>query len=418
MAKLKLNQVLTSTSEVQPPLGGESPPTAAYLHIPFCRRRCFYCDFPISVIGDQAQGETSPAIAHYLEVLCQEIRVTPAAGIPLKTVFFGGGTPSLLAPAQVEQVLTTLDHRFGLESEAEISMEIDPGTFTLEQLQGYLQVGVNRLSLGVQAFQPELLAICGRSHGLKEIEIAIALIQQAGCNHFSLDLISGLPQQTLEQWHASLEAAIALAPKHLSCYDLVVEPGTVFGKRYQPGCQPLPTDELTAQMYRLARQTLTSAGYEHYEISNYARPGYQCRHNRVYWENRPYYGFGMGATSYVQRQRYSRPRQRQTYYQWVESLAAAGGKLDCPQSSPLDILLETLMLGLRLAEGLSLEFLRQKFGRSRVEQILQALQAAQTQGWVELVQGADGWRLRLSDPEGFLFSNSVLLALWQTLDPS
>lgn len=282
------------------------------------------------MIGDQAQGETSPAIAHYLEVLCQEIRVTPAAGIPLKTVFFGGGTPSLLAPAQVEQVLTTLDHRFGLESEAEISMEIDPGTFTLEQLQGYLQVGVNRLSLGVQAFQPELLAICGRSHGLKEIEIAIALIQQAGCNHFSLDLISGLPQQTLEQWHASLEAAIALAPKHLSCYDLVVEPGTVFGKRYQPGCQPLPTDELTAQMYRLARQTLTSAGYEHYEISNYARPGYQCRHNRVYWENRPYYGFGMGATSYVQRQRYSRPRQRQTYYQWVESLAAAGGETGLP----------------------------------------------------------------------------------------
>ena len=143
-------------------------------------------------------------------------------------------------------------------------------------------------------FQAELLQACGRSAHCDDVYAAVELVHQAGFEHFSLDLISGLPHQTLDDWQDSLEQAIALTPTHLSCYDLTIEPVTAFGRQYKPGMQPLPSDEVTADMYRTAQQHLTAAGYDHYEISNYAKPGYQCRHNRVYWENRSFYGFGMG----------------------------------------------------------------------------------------------------------------------------
>ena len=306
-------------------------PRSAYLHIPFCRRRCYYCDFAVSIVGDRppiartaglpeepVNGSNSGTIAHYVEILCQEIRLTQATGQPLETVFFGGGTPSLLSVEQLHRILHTLDQQFGIANGAEISMEIDPGTFDLPQLQGYRDAGVNRVSIGVQAFQPELLQACGRSHTVDDVYTAIELVHQAGFKNFSLDLISGLPHQTLTHWQESLEQAIALAPTHLSCYDLTIEPVTAFGRQYKPGMQPLPSDETTAEMYRMAQRLLTTAGYAHYEISNYAQPGYQCRHNRVYWENRSFFGFGMGATSYLEHDRFSRPRKTREYYEWVE----------------------------------------------------------------------------------------------------
>ncbi len=394
-------------------------PGSAYVHIPFCRRRCYYCDFPVAIVGDKLRGEVSGAIAQYVDVLCREVAITAKFQQPLTTVFFGGGTPSLLSVAQLEQVLNSLDQHFGIKAGAEVSMEIDPGTFTLEQLQGYRAAGVNRVSLGVQSFQPHLLELCGRSHTVDEIYLAVELIDQAELTNFGLDLISGLPHQTLEQWQTSLEAAVALAPSHLSTYDLTIESVTAFGRRYQPGNQPLPTEDTTAQMYRLAAQVLPEAGYEHYEVSNYARPGYQCRHNRVYWRNEPYYGFGMGAASYTQQQRFTRPRKRQEYFEWVESLAASGGVICAPKNTKTDVLLETLMLGLRLAEGLKVEDLEQQFGESVAQQILACLTSYKLLGWVELPSPhLSKGRIRLSDPEGFLFSNVILSSLWAELDPS
>lgn len=394
-------------------------PSSAYVHIPFCRRRCYYCDFPVSVVGDRLRGDTSNTISHYVDVLCEEIARNPALGKPLETVFFGGGTPSLLSVNQLSRILEKLDRRFGISPQAEISMEIDPGTFTLEQLQGYLAAGINRVSLGVQAFQPELLKVCGRSHTLDDVWAAFDSIHQAGVPNFSLDLISGLPHQTLEQWLASLETAVAIAPNHISIYDLTIEPGTAFGRYYQPGSNPLPTDDLTVQMYCKAGQVLTAAGYEHYEISNYAQPGYQCRHNRVYWENRPYYGFGMGAASYVEGKRFTRPRKTKEYYQWVQDYIATGA-IDCPQTPPDEVLLETLMLGLRLAEGVSLSTLAD--GEKTLQRIWQCLQPYYQKGWVEVVGTIfDGenlpekGRLRLSDPQGFLFSNVILADLFSKL---
>ena len=345
-----------------------------------------------------------------------------------KDGFFGGGTPSLLSVNQLVDIINVLDQRFGICIGAEISMEMDPGTFDLNQLQGYRAAGVNRVSLGVQAFQPELLQVCGRSHTVSDIWTAVEMIRQVGVPNFSLDLISGLPHQTLEQWQVTLEAAVAIAPTHISIYDLTIEPVTAFGHYYQPGIHPLPTDETTVQMYRQGGQVLTGAGYEHYEISNYAQPGHQCNHNRVYWENRPYYGFGMGAASYVQGQRFTRPRKTGEYYQWVQDLIAVDGKLDYPQTPPDEVLLETLMLGLRLREGVSLSTLASLVGEKTLAKIWRCLQPYYRQGWVE-VAGIDGERLgmtnaeklppqghlRLTDPEGFLFSNVVLANLFGLL---
>ncbi|GFE68894.1 radical SAM family heme chaperone HemW [Chroococcus sp. FPU101] len=373
-------------------------PRSAYLHIPFCRRRCYYCDFPISVLG-QTNIETSLAIKEYVEVLCQEILATPSLGYPLETIFFGGGTPSLLPTQSLDLILYTLDQQFEIVKDAEISMEIDPGTFTLQQLQGYQQAGINRVSLGVQAFQDELLKLCGRSHSVSDIFTAIDSLQQANVPNFSLDLISGLPNQTIENWDDSLSQAIQISPNHLSCYDLVLEPVTAFGKLYEGGEKPLPTDETTAQMYRLAQSKLTSAGYEHYEISNYALNGYQCRHNRVYWENRAYYGFGMGAASYTYRQRFTRPRNRKEYFPWVQQLKENNGKIDYPQSSNTDILLETLMLGLRLKEGISLSKIKEQFGETVQDQILETLQKYYAKRWID----DSGSSIKLSDPEAFYF---------------
>ena len=403
-------------------------PCSAYIHIPFCRRRCYYCDFPVSVVGDKATGSTSGSIEQYVGVLCQEIQTTVASGQSLDTVFFGGGTPSLLSVEQLGRILQTIDQRLGIAPQAEISMEIDPGTFSLEQLKGYQTAGVNRISLGVQAFQDELLKVCGRSHNVTDIFASVDLLRQVEVPDFSLDLISGLPHQTLEQWQESLETAVQISPTHISCYDLIIEPVTAFGRQYAPGAKPLPTDDTAAQMYRLARQILTRAGYEHYEISNYALPGHQCRHNRVYWENRPYYGFGMGAASYVQGRRFTRPRTRD-YYTWVQQWMEAGGVLAALELSQTDVLLETLMLGLRLAEGISLVTITQEFGEKTVERLWTALHPYYHNGWIELVQ-EDGavidhsdaqkvsltGRLRLSDPEGFLFSNTILADLFKNLD--
>ncbi|MEY2856131.1 MAG: hypothetical protein RLZZ74_440 [Cyanobacteriota bacterium] len=397
-------------------------PTAAYIHIPFCRRRCYYCDFPISVVGDQGKSATT-MVEDYLVALIKDIQLTPASGQPLTTVFFGGGTPSLLSSGQLGEIIQAIALHLGIASDAEISMEIDPGTFNRDRLSGYLTAGVNRFSLGVQTFDEELLKRCGRSHNLSDVMQGVEMIKQLGIQNFSLDLISGLPYQTLEHCQTSLEQAIAIAPQHLSCYDLVLEPVTAFGKQYQPGETPLPNDEDTAEMYRLTQQTLTAAGYEHYEISNYAQSGYQCRHNRVYWENRPYYGFGMGAASYVAGQRFSRPPTRREYYAWLEG----GAVVDAPEISPTDYLLETLMLGLRLAEGITLD----QFSPQIQQTILSCIQPYFKGGLIELTRKDGGLinrlsnlgdydavnnefsKLRLNDPKGFLFSNTILADLFE-----
>ena len=387
-----------------------SYPVAAYIHIPFCRRRCYYCDFAISIVGDSPLKENSATVTDYVDCLCQEIKLTKPRPAPLKTVFFGGGTPSLLPVKKLEKILKTIRQCFGIAENAEISLEIDPGTFDLAQLQEYHAIGINRLSLGIQTFDDQLLKYCGRTHSLQDIFNAIDLIRQAGFQNFSIDLITGLPHQTLEHCQKSLNIAVDVNPPHLSCYDLVLESVTAFGKKYQPGQSPLPTDETTAQMYRLTQKILTDQGYQHYEISNYAKSGYQCLHNKVYWKNQPYYGFGMSAASYVEGKRFSRPRTRKSYYEWVEK----GAVVDTVSLNNSDHLLETLMLGLRLSEGISLSMITHYFGAKTKEMIIGCLKPYIEQNLV-IVEHNIEHRLKLQDPNGFLLSNSILATLFEKL---
>ncbi|MGF1566633.1 MAG: radical SAM family heme chaperone HemW [Nodosilinea sp.] len=398
------------------------PPTSAYVHIPFCRRRCFYCDFPISVVGNLRRGETSLTVETYVDVLCKEIAVTAGENLafnpPLETVFFGGGTPSLLSVAQLDQILAALDQHFGIAASAEISMEMDPGTFSLEHLKGYLGAGVNRISLGVQALDDAVLERCGRFHRGADVHQAVDWLHQVAMANWSLDLISGLPYQTLQDWEQGLRQATDLQPHHLAIYDLTLEPQTVFAQRYQPGNAPLPTDDQTAAMYRSAQGYLTSQGYDHYEVSNYAQPGHRCRHNLTYWRNQPYYGFGMGATSYTGHQRVSRPRTLTTYQQWVEEFSTTMGCHATLSTPPDEQLLERLMVGLRLQEGIAGEELRSLCDAPTWERLYQRLQPHIQTGWVVVESQGDLatvpslealQQLRLTDPEGFLFSNVVLV---------
>jgi putative oxygen-independent coproporphyrinogen III oxidase len=392
-------------------------PTAAYIHLPFCRRRCFYCDFAVFPLGDRLLAEKSGTVDLYLDYLDREIAIAPSFDRSLSSVFIGGGTPSLLSAKQIERILQAVDLRLGIDLDAEISIEIDPGTFDLAKLTDYIAIGINRFSMGVQSFQDDLLKLCGRSHTLADIWRSVELINQAGIENWSLDLISGLPNQTIELWQNDLEKAVEIAPPHVSTYDLIVEPSTVFARYYQPGVTPLPDDPTTAKMYELAREIFTDKGYQHYEISNYAKIGYQCQHNRTYWENRPYYGFGMGAASYVNLQRFTRPRKTREYYQWVEDLVLHQGAIACPVVSPAESLLDRIMLGLRLAEGINLTEIASEFGTDKVEAIATSVAPHIKPGWVSISGVANtGDRLYLTDPQGFLFSNTILAQIFAQLD--
>lgn len=435
-----------------------------YVHIPFCRRRCFYCDFPIAVLGDfqtirgdrsdgqpdpsaakrPSDGGNSRAVAQYVDTLIQELAQTADRDrtqvVPLDTVFFGGGTPSLLAVDQLARILAAIDRHFGLAAAAEISIELDPGTFDRTKLAGFLAAGVNRFSLGVQAFQDNLLAACGRSHRLADIETAIDLLQAAQVTNWSLDLIASLPHQTADDWQDSLDRAIAAEPAHLSVYDLIVEPKTAFARRYQPGVAPLPSDDQAADFYRQASAQLRSAGYNHYEISNYARPGQECRHNLVYWRNQDYWAAGLGATSYIQGDRQARPRRMADYQAWVAAgcptepidaiaapaLTAQATTIDHAPDQPIDPqvdpqvdrLLETLMVGLRLARGVErsqlITDLGDRFGAAAWDRTITAIKPFVAQAWVA-IETDPAPRLYLTDPEGFLMSNQVLAHLFDRL---
>ncbi len=351
-------------------------------------------------------------------MLCQEIALTVAKIPPiaaLETIFFGGGTPSLLSVSQVEQILEAITAHFAIAPNVDISLEANAGTVSLESLQGYRSLGVNRISLGAQAFQQELLDVCGRGHSVADIYEAVDAIKNAGFENFSLDLISGLPHQSIADWQDSLKKAIALQPKHLSIYDLTIEEGTAFGKRYQAGDNPLPTESHTVEMYISAHELLPSAGYEHYEISNYAQAGYQSKHNLTYWYNQPFYGLGMGATSYINHQRIDRPRKMREYLDAIALWQSEGIGFSAPIIEPAEELMDSLMQGLRLAEGLSLNALQESYGKELCDRALQILDRYREQNWVRFVELSGDIRIMLVPPDGWLFSDIVIADLYENL---
>lgn len=393
-------------------------PRSAYVHIPFCHRRCFYCDFPVVPLGDRADGASSASIAAYLGLLQREIATSPG-GPPLATVYLGGGTPSMLSSDQVAGILEALERRFGLAPGAELSLELDPASFDQTRLAGYLAAGINRVSLGGQSFDDGVLADLGRRHrgaDLREAAGWLGLARRRGdLASWSLDLIQGLPRQNLAHWDGQLSAAIALEPPHLSVYDLSIEPGTVFERRLARGDLPLPPEDLAADLMDLTWARLTAAGYGHYEVSNYALPGHASRHNRVYWSGAGWWGFGMGATAAPRGRRRAHPRTRAGY---AEALAAqtvepaehgdGGG-----EGMPFD---ERLMVGLRCREGVNMARLarQENLRASQLEGLRRRLADYERRGLLCI----EGPRWRLADPQGLALSNGVLremLAWWQEL---
>ncbi|MFO7540447.1 MAG: radical SAM family heme chaperone HemW, partial [Chloroflexota bacterium] len=275
-------------------INGMDIPLSLYLHIPFCRHRCSYCDFNTYT----SLGELRAA---YGQALAQEVaqvgRLAEEAGAkrPLQTIFFGGGTPSLMPLASLEQVLTAVSTQFGLAPTAEISLEANPGTVDLAYLSGLRQLGFNRLSFGVQSVIDSELALLEREHNFDTVIEAIDLARQAGFDNFNLDLIYGLPGQTLASWEQSVRTVLQLDPPHFSLYCLTIEPGTPMQRWLHNGRIQPPDPDLAADQYELAGDLLGRQGLIHYEISNWAKAGQASRHNLAYWRNEAYLGLGAGA---------------------------------------------------------------------------------------------------------------------------
>lgn len=349
-----------------------------YLHIPFCHAKCHYCDFN-SYAGMLGLREA------YVEALRREIRqagerVRLEDGSPrrCRTIFFGGGTPSLLPAGQVADILDEARAAFALDADAEITLEANPGTLEYGHLDELRVVGVNRLSMGAQSFDAGLLKWMGRIHSPEEIETAFRAARGAGFTSINLDFIFALPGQTLQQWERTLDRAIALGPEHLSLYSLIVEEGTPIFTWVKQGKVVPADDDLAADMYELACAKLTTAGYRHYEISNWALPGHECQHNLTYWRNLPYLGLGAGAHSSYGGHRFADVRPIREYIKRVEAAVDVSREpdidtSDTPQRPASAVsedeaisreleMAETGILGLRLAEGISLATFAERFG--------------------------------------------------------
>src|SRR5579875_1636297 len=375
-----------------------------YLHIPFCHTRCYYCDF-------NTYAGILPLREPYVRALVSEIGlmgqvVQLPGGEPRRsrTVFFGGGTPSLLSVEQITRILAACRSAFAVDEDAEITLEANPGTLSLEQLRGLRAAGINRLSLGGQSFDAALLKTLGRIHSPAEIIQAVESARTACFTSINVDFMFGLPGQTMRHWQETLEQAVALRPEHLSLYSLIIEEGTPFHSWTQEGRITPGDDDLCADMYEYADELLLKHGYMNYEISNWALPGHASRHNLTYGQNLPYLGMGAGAYSFFGGQRFSNERDPQRYIRHLKA-----GQMPIVESEEVgrvQEMSETAFLALRTAMGLHLPTFEERFGQSFQSFVGDRLHVAEEAG---LLDYQDGW-LRLS-LRGRLLGNEVFMRL-------
>jgi len=316
-------------------------PRAAYVHIPFCAHHCGYCDFAVAVQQDHL-------IDLYLEALAAEL-ATLETPQPVRMLFLGGGTPTYLSPSQLERLLGDLARWLPLLPDHEFSIEANPGTLSAEKVRVLADHGVNRISLGAQSFQPHLLQTLERDHGPGDVALAVDRIRSR-IPDISLDLIFGVPGQTVEEWASDLRKVLAFGPTHVSTYGLTYEKGTRLWKQRQRGeVKPLD-EEAELALYLCAIQSLEDAGFEHYEISNFALPGHRCRHNQVYWANDAYFGFGMGAARYTHFRRELNTRDLRTYIK--RALSGEPVTFQAEVLEPIERAKETMAIQLRRSEGI------------------------------------------------------------------
>ena len=361
-----------------------------YLHIPFCRSRCSYCDFATDVY------KSAEIVESYVSAIAKEIENFPASPAA-DTIYFGGGTPSLLTAEQVEKILREINSKFEVTSDAEITMEMNPATVDAEKLHAYKSLGINRASFGVQTFNDRDLKLLARGHDANDARETFRLLRETGFDNVSFDLIAGLPDQTMDDWQRNLDEAITMSPEHISLYLLEIHEGTPLAEQLRSGRRKSIDDEVAAEMYNVMLARLAAAGYEQYEISNFSRPGFESRHNTKYWRLDPVYGFGISAHSFDGRERYANTRDTAAY---VDSIRESGSAEISRETINAES--EFIFLGLRLTRGINLAVFETRFGndlpstyRAELDRLTNA----------ELVEISDG-HLKLTG-KGMLFSNEV-----------
>ena len=402
-------------------------PLSLYLHIPFCSLKCSYCDF-------NSYAGIESLMRPFVDALCDEMRLWAPfmADRHVGTVFFGGGTPSLLPLEEVERIMAAMRKAFDLAPGAEVSFEANPGTVNRDYFRGLLTAGVNRISFGVQSFHDDELAALDRIHSAEEAKEAYRWAREAGFARINLDLIYGLMEQPLDRWQATLEQAIALAPEHLSLYALTVEEGTKLAHDIERGRAPAPDGDMQAEMYEWSCERLASEGYRQYEISNWCRPGEECRHNLVYWRNGEWLGLGPGAHSHLGGNRqgedgnrgwrfadvYSPKQYIERVRETVEAIGPSRVRPDAShlremaqvafveeQTAEMEIA-DTAILGLRLNEGLDVGEFERRFGRTLDEVYGPVLEETASLGLLERENGC----VRLTE-RGLLLANEVFVRL-------
>ncbi|WP_339135189.1 MAG: radical SAM family heme chaperone HemW [Candidatus Electrothrix sp. GW3-4] len=372
-----------------------------YFHIPFCLQKCPYCSF-YSLAG------RADLHARYAQALITQVRSCAEVYRdhlrPLTSIFFGGGTPTLLPPETLSMLLTECLTQFPCVAEAEISIEVNPATVAALGLAHLRRAGFNRLSIGVQSLNDVELRLLGRPHTVADAVQTVQWAREAGFENINLDLMYGLPGQEPQAWLATLEQALALRPEHLSIYELTLEEGTPFSRQYGQGLFSLPEEEAVLLMLEETRQLLRQAGLQRYEISNYARPGRQCRHNINYWQNGEYLGFGAGAVAFLAGTRLTALADAEQFCERLEH-----GQEVWMEREKLDLdaaFRETVIMGLRMTAGVSLGELTERFGIHAENYYSEILQGLIRQGMLHIVQG----RLQLT-AQGMLLANSVMAEL-------
>jgi oxygen-independent coproporphyrinogen-3 oxidase len=374
-------------------------PLGVYVHVPFCASRCGYCNFVTFTAGELGGSALQ---AGYADAAIGEIRLAAAtlgAGRPdVSTVFFGGGTPTLLPPADLVRMLRAIDDELGLAADAEVTVEANPDSVDVASLVALRDGGFNRISFGMQSVRRHVLAVLDRTHTPGRAEDAVADAQAAGFEHVNLDLIYGTPGESDDDWRATLDAAIAAGPDHISAYALTIERQTKLGARVRHGRLPTPDDDVLADRYAVADETLTAAGFGWYEVSNWARsPGSRCAHNLLYWRNDHWWGIGPGAHSHIGGTRWWNVRHPETH-----AAEVGAGRLPVEGSETCDAAqraLEDLLLGVRLVDGLEAA----PFSRAVVDTLV-------ADGLVERRALVDGGRLVLTR-DGRLLTDSVVRRL-------
>ena len=375
-----------------------------YIHIPFCRSRCSYCDFATDVFKNEETVE------RYVKALKKEIEdfqlnkskiQNPKSKIQVDTIYFGGGTPSLLAPEQLEKILDTIYKTCSVDKNAEITMEMNPATVTLETLKNFTSLGVNRASFGAQTFDDTELKRLGRRHTAADVRETIELLRDTDFQNVSFDLIAGLPRQTVQDWERNLDEALKLNPEHISLYLLEIHEGTPLAEQIRSERQPLPDEDLASEMYLLMLEKTAGKGYKQYEISNFSKPNFESRHNLKYWQFAPYYSFGVSAHSFDgENLRWSNERDTFAYVKKVEN-----GESPIIETIELDETsrrAEYAFLRLRLNEGINLQEFKKNFGVDLTEEFADDFARLREAGLIELSEN----NLCLSK-KGMLYSNEV-----------